>query len=270
VARILSVFPGRVPLLAVIALHVLPAGLFAIVHGSVLYRLRGALVFAFLCLGIGNIFENLGVATGFPFGHYYFTGVMGPKVFNVPILLGGAYLGIGYASWTLALLILGEKRNRLAGASVLTMPLVASFIMVAWDFSTDPVWSTVVGCWVWRDGGPYFGVPVSNFFGWYLTVYVIYQMFALYLQRQAMASEPLPPSFWRVTVLFYAVCAAGNVLLAIPSHGGSVVVDPAGAQWKVGDITSACALAAIFTMGAFAAMAWARTGKPAFAADLRG
>jgi len=261
VARVLTVFPGRVPMLVVIALHVLPPGIFAIIHGSIVYRLRGAVVFALLCLLVGNIFENLGVSTGFPFGHYYFTGVMGPKLFHVPVLLGGAYLGMGYISWTLALLISGETRSHLAGSSVFAVPLVASFIMVAWDFSTDPVWSTVLRCWIWRDGGAYFGVPVSNFFGWYLTVYVFYQLFALWLRRQTVQSIPLSSGFWRVAVLFYAVCAAGNVLLAILSQGASIVSDPAGTRWKVSDITNACAVAAVFTMGAFAVMAWIKTSR---------
>ena len=37
-----------------------------------------------------------------------------------------------------------------------------------------------------------------------------------------------------------------------------MVSDPTGAQWKVSDITNACALASIFTMGIFALLAWVR------------
>lgn len=95
-ARVLQIFPGKVPILAVIAMHVLPPAVFALIHGAILYRSRGILTA--LCLVIGNIFENLG---SFPFGRYYFTDVMGPKLFRVPILLGLAYLGMGYLSWTL-------------------------------------------------------------------------------------------------------------------------------------------------------------------------
>ena len=149
-------------------------------HGAMLYRLRGMVTFLAICLFVGNIFENLGMRTGFPIGHYYFTDVTGPKIFAVPILLGFAYVGMAYLSWTLGALILGGPGTPLNGARVVTLPLVASFIMVAWDLSTDPVlWSTIMHAWIWRDGGAYFGVPVSNFLGWYLTVYVIYQCFAL-------------------------------------------------------------------------------------------
>jgi putative membrane protein len=257
-ARILQVFPGPFPMLAVVALHVLPAVVFALMHGAMLYRWRGILTFFVICLVIGNLFENVGVRTGFPFGHYYFTGLMGPKLFAVPILLGLAYVGMAYLSWTLARLILGDAQNSLKGSRVVTLSLVAAFIMVAWDFSQDPVWSTILHLWVWPQGGPYFGVPVSNFLGWYLTVYVFYQLFGLYLRDRPTNPGPLPNSYWHQSVLFYSLSAAGNILPAIAGHGPSMVCDPTGAQWKVSDITGTCALVSIFTMGAFALLAWVR------------
>src|SRR5271170_6294665 len=129
-ARVLQVFPGEVPLVAVVALHVLPPFAFALIHGAMFYRTRGILIFFVICLVIGNIFENVGVRTGFPFGQYYFTDLMGPRLFVVPIQLGLAHLGMAYLSWTLARLILGSTRSVLAGSRVVTLPLVAAFIMV--------------------------------------------------------------------------------------------------------------------------------------------
>jgi len=261
-ARVLQVFPGNVPMGAVVALHVFPPAIFALIHGGIFYGSRGILTFTALCLGIGNIMENLGVLTGFPFGHYYFTDVMGPKFFAVPMLLGLAYVGMGYLSWMLARLILGGARIPLTGSRVVTVPLVAGFIMVAWDICMDPIWSTIVHAWIWRQGGAYFGVPVSNFLGWYLTVFLFYQLFAVYLRGRATYNGPLPSGYWKAAVLFYGVSAAGNILLVIPSAAVSVVSDPAGAQWKVSDITAACALTSIFMMGAFALLAWVRLADP--------
>ena len=74
----------------------IPPLAFTFLHGSLRYRPYGIFVFTALCLAIGNLSENLGVLTGFPFGHYHFTEVMGPKLFHVPILLGLAYVGMGY------------------------------------------------------------------------------------------------------------------------------------------------------------------------------
>jgi uncharacterized membrane protein len=267
-ARVLQVSPGKVPIVLVVALHVLPPIVFALIHGAMFCRWRGILNFFALCLVVGNIFENVGVRTGFPFGHYYFTDVMGPKLFVVPIQLGLAYLGMAYLSWTLARLILGGMRNPLEGSRVVTLPLVAAFIMVAWDFSQDPVWSTILHLWIWQQGGAYFGVPASNFFGWFLTVYVFYQLFALYLRGRSMKPEPLPPGYWHVAVLFYAVSAVGNILLALPLAGPSVVSDPTGALWRVSDITGTCALVSIFTMGVFAVMAGVRLSEQKAAGQL--
>src|SRR5262249_50320995 len=149
---------------------------------------------------VGNVFENVGVSTGFPFGHYYFTDLMGPKLFAVPILLGLAYVGMAYVSWTLGRLILGDLKSPLVGWHAFTLPLIASCIMVSWDLSQAPVWARILRAWVFPRGGAYFGVPISNFAGWYLTVYVLYQLFALYLSRRPPHSRPLPPYHWHQAV----------------------------------------------------------------------
>jgi len=260
-ARVLQVFPGKVPMLAVVALHVLVPFVFALIHGGMLYRIRGILVFVAICLVVGNIFENVGVRSGFPFGRYYFTDLMGPKIFVVPVFLGLAYVGMAYLSWTLGRVILGGARSPLAGARLVAAPLVAALIMVAWDFSMEPVWSTVLHGWVWVEGGAYFGVPVSNFLGWYLTVYVIFQCFAVYLRGRATGGARFGAGYWKMAIIFYAVSAAGNVLVAIPRPVVAVVTDASGAQWKVSEITVGCALVSVFIMGGFAALAWARLGN---------
>lgn len=257
-ARPLQAFPGRVPMLAVVILHVLPPAVFAFVHGSLLYRLRGIVVFISLALGIGGICETIGVLTGFPFGRYYFTDLMGPKLFVVPTFLGLAYVGVGYLSWTLARIITGELKGSPSGWRVVTTPIIASFIMVAWDLSMDAVWSTILHAWIWVDGGAYFGVPVSNFFGWFLTVYLIYQVFALYLRKKDVSPPRLSRGYWAVAIFFYTVVALGNLLVAIPRPGFNFATDPSGTQWKISDITGVSALISILLMGGFALIASVR------------
>jgi len=43
--RILQLFAGRVPNLIIVAFHIIPPVLFALIHGARIYRLRGILVF---------------------------------------------------------------------------------------------------------------------------------------------------------------------------------------------------------------------------------
>jgi len=252
--RVSQMLPGAIPMVIIVALHVLLPLTFAVIHGALVYSLRGILTFILLSLAIGNFLENLSIFTGFPFGHYHFTGVMGPKILAVPILLGLAYVGMGYLSWTLARVILGDAGQPLTGSRLVTRPLVAAFVMVAWDFSQDAIWSNFVHGWQWHDGGPYFGVPLSNFAGWYLTVYLIYQSFALVVRRKP---GPFPVSFWRTAILFYGVSALGNLLVPGPP-GVATVTDAAGTVWPVSGILGTSALVSVLVMGAFTLLAWVR------------
>jgi putative membrane protein len=129
--------------------------------------------------------ENLGIATGFPFGRYHFEVASNlPHIGAVPIIVGPLYFAMGYFSWIIASILLGQADLKLDRAFYrLALPIVAAFVMVQWDVVMDPPNATLGHAWVWHDGGGYFGVPLSNFLGWYLTVWLFYQAFALVLGR---------------------------------------------------------------------------------------
>lgn len=264
-AQFLELLSGGIPTLKIVALQVLPAAFFAIVHGALTYRFRGIMTLVSLCLIVGSFFESLSLRTGFPFGHYYFTNVMGPQFFQLPVLLVLAYIGMGYASWVLGLSILGNVGRPFSRGHVVILPLISSFIMVAWDLACDPVWATVARAWVWKDGGPFFGVPISNFLGWYLTTYFIYQLFALYVRSQDLPHKA--PSHWRLPVLFYTVSAGSNLLFAVPAFRATqrptAVTDATGHLWMISDILAACVLISLFVMVPFALMAWVRVNRSA-------
>jgi uncharacterized membrane protein len=137
VARVLQILPGKLPMVAVVALHVLPLLVFALIHGAMSYRLHGILIFFAICFVVGNVFENLGVATGFPFGCYYFTDAMGPKLLQVPILLGLAYMGMGYLSWMLGRLILGNLQAPLVGRRLSPFRAGCSVFVIAFRKAPD-------------------------------------------------------------------------------------------------------------------------------------
>jgi len=255
--RIIEVLPFSTPSTPYVALEILCAFTFALIHGTEHYRLRGILVFTAICLVIGNTLENIGVATGFPYGHYVFLSLMGPKLLHVPVLLGLAYIGMAYVSWTLARLILGATDTTLAGLRFITVPLLASFIMTAWDFAQDPVWSTLLHAWRWFDGGIWFGVPLSNYAGWLITVFLIYIAFALYL-HSSTAIRPASSPQWRSAVLLYVLCAVGNVLQLIRPQPSDLIADPSGTLWHASAILHASALVSAFIMGSFALAAWLR------------
>jgi uncharacterized membrane protein len=235
--------------------------LFGVLHGASTYGWRGILFFLVVCLGVSNAFENLSILTGFPFGWYHYSDAMGPKLFLVPLLIGPAYFGVGYLSWTLARAILGDEDARLAGLLSFVTPAIASFIMVSWDLTIDPTMSTITGNWVWHNGGSYFGVPLTNFLGWYLTVYVFFQCFALYARRQ-FATHSKVAGYWATPLFAYtSIIIAPIVSLFFGTELTTVVTDPVGHPWQTQDIRSVVALISLVTVLPFWLLAVFKIGR---------
>src|ERR1700704_4552481 len=116
-----------------IALVLLVSVAFALIHGAVRYGWSGIAAFIVICLVVSNILENTSILTGFPFGHYHYTDALGPKLFLVPLLIGPAYFATGYLAWVLATALVGDVRRGSSAFMTFAVPLVASFLMVAWD-----------------------------------------------------------------------------------------------------------------------------------------
>ena len=220
----------------------------ALAHGAMRYGMAGILVFLIFCLGISNAVENLGVLTGFPFGPYFYTDAMGPKLFVVPLLIGPAYFGAGYTSWVLASILLGEIDRPPDRIAVVAVPIVAAFIMVGWDVCFDPGSATLDRLWIWQTGGGYFDVPLSNYLGWYLTVFVFLFAFSLYLARRRDAVFPrLSTAYWAQPVAMFFVMAMS--FQADYLAGGDVTLtDATGATWHSADIHETAAIVSLFTM----------------------
>ncbi|MBB5056808.1 putative membrane protein [Granulicella aggregans] len=261
-ARVCQIYADSLPILLIVLLHVIPPALLAMIHGGGLYGRRGVLAFTAICLGTAALFESLSLRTGFPFGRYHFTGVMGPKLFGLPFLLALAYLGIGYCSWILALLILRYQDTPLRGTRIFSAPMLASFIMLAWDLSMDPQWATIDRAWIWEDGGAFFGVPVSNFRGWYLTAFLFFLAFAVYL-RSRPPPAPISLGFWRAPIAMYAVCALGNLLIRPLAATPLAVADASGRIWRSADVRDVCYTVSLLVLTPFALLAWLRLREQA-------
>jgi len=123
--------------------------------------------------------------------------------------------------------------------------------MVAWDLSMDPTSSTIQHIWIWEQGGGYFGVPLTNFLGWFFTVYVVFQLFALFLRFRKAAHEetrPMPKSYYAQAIIVYGVLGLTFVLSYLVSSGNTLVTDAVGVVWQTRSIAEAEATVSIFTM----------------------
>ncbi|MGL5098030.1 MAG: carotenoid biosynthesis protein [Planctomycetia bacterium] len=102
--------------------------------------------------------EAVGVATGYPFGAYYYTERMTPHVGGVPWTIPFSWLMMLPPAWAVADRLVGGGRGwKFVAASAVAF--------TAWDLFLDPQ-MVAWGFWVWREPDGYFGIPWSNFAGW--------------------------------------------------------------------------------------------------------
>src|SRR4051812_1065303 len=112
---------------------------------------------AALTLGLLTVLaEVAGVATGWPFGDYAYTGVLQPSIAGVPLLIPLAWFGLGLPAREIA--------ARLGGGRVARV-LLGAVALTAWDLFLDPQ-MVAEGFWVWERPGFYRGIPLSNYAGW--------------------------------------------------------------------------------------------------------
>jgi putative membrane protein len=127
----------------------------------ILYFGVGKGVRAIFLLGVfGYAIEAFGVVTRLPYGEFFYGDALGGKFLGiVPYLLPVSYvplvIGAVAASWR-------------PGGSRLFFVLRSAALLTLIDGVLDPG-AVALGFWVWPDGGIYYGVPVSNYFGWVLT-----------------------------------------------------------------------------------------------------
>lgn len=156
---------------------------FVLIHGVRRYGWDNLFVFFGITFLISWTIEAASIAASFPFGNYHYTELLGFKIGAVPLTIMPAYFVSGYLAWTMATIFVGDLGTGMNKRNLFLVPFVASFILVMWNFCFDPIRSTIEGAWIWEGGGPYHGVPISNYGGWYLTAFLIFQVFALYLYR---------------------------------------------------------------------------------------
>ena len=186
---------------------------FVSIHGLKRYGWKSMLVWAGLTCAVSWSAETLSIVTGSPFGNYHYSDVMGAKIGLIPWSIMPAYFMTAYFAWTISTILLRDLGSGMKKRNLLLVPVIASFVMVMWDFCFDPILSTVRGAWIWEEGGAYFGVPITNYLGWFLTVFLVFQGFALYLWKSSAKERArLSRSFWFLAPIMY-LGIAGEYLL---------------------------------------------------------
>ncbi|MFG2055793.1 carotenoid biosynthesis protein [Micromonospora sp. NPDC048930] len=156
---------------------VLLGWLLSVGHALLSRGTRTALALVAVATGGGFAIEALGVATGFPFGGYDYSGELGPKLAGVPLVIPLAWTWMAWPAWLAAVRLTepapgpaGERPARGWVGRVGRIAL-AAVGLAAWDLFLDPQ-MVAEGYWVWRDPTPALpglpGVPAGNYLGWLL------------------------------------------------------------------------------------------------------
>ena len=194
------------------ALAYLSTGLLALgVLGYALsrYGQRAWLLFA-AAFGFGLLVEWVGHTTGVPFGAYTYT-APGPQLLGVPLLVPLGWFA--FALIGLELSPSGTKR------------WLAPLALVAWDVGLDPL---MVSQGFWQfDRGIYYGIPLSNFLGWFVAGVVLVTLLGWLEPRLLQNTSPdLGVVFWAqaflisVGLLFFGLpWAALAAFMAMGSVG---------------------------------------------------
>jgi putative membrane protein len=230
---------------------------FLVLHGAWRYGWRAVTVFAVAGLVISNLMENLSIQTGFPFGHYHYTGA--GKIFEVPWYIGPAYLATGYLAWIVATVLLADVHRHSPWLTTIGTPIVGAFAMTAWDLAMDPSSATIKQWWVWENGGGFFGVPLVNFLGWTFTVYLYLQAFALYLRSRGPAPRTRTASDLQAVILYAATTL--SFFAAYVKGDRRTVTDATGHIWRTGDIYESSILFTLYGMLFLALLALLRIAQ---------
>ena len=146
--------PESFPVLAYLSTSLLALGTLGYALKRYGLKALGLLAAAFT---FGVLIEWVGFSTGVPFGAFRYT-APGPSLLGVPILVP-----LGWWALTIIALMVSPVRYRI---------WLAPLGLVAWDLGLDPL-MVAKGFWVFDAGGWYFGVPLSNFLGWYLSGWLL-------------------------------------------------------------------------------------------------
>ena len=157
---------------------------------SIHLGLRRALFFCVAGYAITWLSEYSSIHNGFPYGYYRYIEATKAKelwVFGVPFMDSLSYVFLTYASFSMAVVVLSPVRSTKGFCYVLetkkirnSLPATAlgALFMTYLDIIIDPV-ALRGDKWFlgkiheYPGGGVYFGVPISNFIGWFLVGFAL-------------------------------------------------------------------------------------------------
>ncbi len=216
---IVSIALGSMPSPLMTPLSTLAGFTFALLHASQREGWKRALLLLATVILVSLLFESVGVATGWVYGPYHYTDKLGPKFLGlVPYLIPIAWFMMSYPSFVIADWLVPSVWGYTP--RLLSVAAVGGMAMTAWDVVMDPI-MVAGGHWVWDVQGAYHGIPLQNFWGWWLTVFCSYSCYLLLAGRGRTAPRS---QMDRLTVASYGITTLGMVIPTLLGGAGDLAL----------------------------------------------
>ena len=131
--------------------------------------------------------EVAGVNMGFPFGDYSYTQALGPKLFEVPLVIPFAWLSILVPSWVASEQILHFRHV-----------VVASVVVTAFDAVLEFA-AASLNLWHWQGGRP----TELNYISWFAVSCVSLTLLKRYAREKA--AHPIVPHLLFAQLLYFSL-----------------------------------------------------------------
>ena len=136
-------------------------------------------------LGFGS--EIIGIHTGYLFGDYVYGPTLGPKLWDVPIIIGVNWFILAYATGVLFRTIPNDIYAALLGALAMT----------AMDYIIEPV-AVELDMWAWK----WDEIPLSNYAGWFGVSFLIH---LIYRKANFEEANPVAAFLLIAMILFFTI-----------------------------------------------------------------
>jgi putative membrane protein len=119
-------------------------------------------IFAAAAFWIGFGAELIGIHTGYLFGDYVYGPTLGPKLWDVPIIIGVNWFILAYLTGSVFRKVPNDYYAAFLGALAMT----------ALDYIIEPV-AVALDFWYWK----FDVIPVENYLGWFGVSFVVHLIF---------------------------------------------------------------------------------------------
>lgn len=145
-------------------------------------------IFAAAAFWIGFGSEIIGIHTGYLYGDYVYGASLGPKLWEVPIVIG--------VNWFVLVYLTGAVFHKSISNDYYAAFLGAAS-MTALDYVMEPV-AVALDFWSWK----FDIIPAENYLGWFLVAFLIHLIY----RKAKFEKENSLAAFLLVTlILFFAI-----------------------------------------------------------------